>query len=66
MFNDNFYFKLFLTSVFALSQGFLLLGIPESHVVRLPALINHRRGGHSHGSLNGVKILMSFRSWAQR
>lgn len=62
MFNDNFYFKLFLTSVFALSQGFLLLGIPESHCQH--SLITG--GGHSHGSLNSVKILMSFRSWAQR
>lgn len=44
VFNDNFCFKLFLTGMFALSQGFIFLGILESHVVRLPARINHRRG----------------------
>lgn len=44
LFNDNFCFKLFLTGMFALSQGFIFLGILESHVVRLPARINHRRG----------------------
>lgn len=46
LFNDNFfYFKLFLTGMFALSQGFtLFLGILESHAVRPPPRINHRRG----------------------
>lgn len=33
----SFYFKLFL--ILAFSQGFIFLGIPESHVVRLPAFI---------------------------
>lgn len=37
----SFYFKLFL--ILAFSQGFIFLGIPESHVVRLPAFINHRQ-----------------------
>ena len=56
LFSHNFYLKLFLTDMFALSQGFIFLGILESHVVGLPAHINHRQG-HSHRSQDGVRIL---------